>query len=193
MNRPTARDPGAADADRTIGDLLRVGLVESVDLEAGKAVVSFGDQVTPPSDWLMLVGDTTIWIPPTVGAQVLVLCPEGDVDQAIILNGLPSSSFAPLFLGLQNAIRFADGAQVAYDPASAELEVHTPGKVIVTAPAGVTITGDTTITGDVSISGDVAVAKTVTAATDVVGGGKSLKAHKHTGVTTGGGVTGAPQ
>lgn len=192
-NRLPARDPGGAETDRLIGDLLRVGLVESVDLEAGKAVVSFGDQTTPPSDWLMQVGNTTVWIPPTVGQQVLVLCPEGDVDQAVILNGLPSSAFAPLFLGLQNAIRFEDGAQVTYDPEAAKLDVQTPGQVDITAPGGVTITGDTTITGDVTITGDASVSKTLTATTDVVGGGKSLKGHRHLGVTTGSGVSGAPQ
>lgn len=189
MHRPSARDQGGSATDRTIGDLLRAGLIESVDLEAGKAVVSFGDQVTPPSDWLMLVGDTTVWIPPTVGQQVLVLCPEGDPEQAVILNGLPSSAFAPLFLGLKNAIRFADGGQVAYDPEAEHLEIQTPGKVTVTAPAGVDIVGDTTITGDVAITGDVQVSKTLTAETDVVGGGKSLKGHRH---PAGSPLTGTP-
>ncbi len=192
MKSPAHQEAGP-DTDRMIGDLLRAGLVESVDLEAGKAVVSFGEQTTPPIDWLMLVGDTTVWIPPTAGQQVLVLCPEGDVEQGVILNGLPSSAFAPLFLGLKNAIRFADGGQVSYDPEAEQLAVQTPGSVAITAQGGVTITGDTTITGDVSITGDVGVSKTLTAATDVVGGGKSLKGHKHTGVSAGSGVSGPPQ
>lgn len=191
MKRPFARNPAGADTDRLIGDLLRVGRVESVDLEAGKAVVSFGDQTTPPSDWLMPVGDTTVWLPPTVGQQVLVICPEGDVEQAVILNGLPSSAFAPLFLGLKNAIRFADGAQVSYDPEAEELDVSTPGRATITAPGGVTINGDATIAGDVAISGDVSVARTLTADDDVVASGKSLKTHKHTGGTISG-QTGAP-
>ncbi len=192
MNRPSARAPGA-ETDRTIGDLLRVGLVESVDLDAGKAVVSFGEQTTPPIDWLMQVGDTTVWIPPTIGQQVLVLTPEGDAEQAMILNGLPSSAFSALFLGLKNAIRFQDGAQVTYDPEANALDLSTPGTVSVTAPGGITLTGDTTITGNVGISGDVQIDKTLTATTDVVGGGKSLKGHKHLGVSAGGAVSGVPQ
>lgn len=43
----------------------------------------------------------------------------------------------------------------------------------ITAPNGVSITGDTSITGDLNVS------KTVTASTDVVGGGISLKSHTH--------------
>lgn len=54
--------------------------------------------------------------------------------------------------------------------------------------SGVSITANTmtvtaedgvSITGDVSIDGDVSCTKTITAETDVVGGGVSLKNHKH--------------
>ena len=200
MTRPASTRQDS-DPDRTIGALLRVGTVQSVDLEAGKVIVAMGDQTTPLIDWLMLVGDTTLWIPPTVGQQVLVLAPEGDIEQAMVLNGLPSSAFAPLFLGLVNTIRFKDGAQVSYDPEAERLEVNTPGSVSITAPGGVTIVGDTTITGNVSIDGDTAITgnatidKTLTATEDVVvavpGAPKSLKAHVHTGGTISG-KTGAP-
>lgn len=186
--RPSSSE---AEPDRTIGDLLRVGLVETVDLEAGKVVVSFGDQTTPPIDWLMIVGDTTVWIPPTQGQQILVVTPEGDVEQAIALNGLPSSAFAPLFLGLKNAIRFADGAQVSYDPEAEQLDIQTPGKVSMTAPGGLTLTGDTKIVGKLDVTDNITTPKTVTGETDVVGGQKSLKGHKHSGGTIAG-QTGTP-
>ena len=149
MTRPASTRQDS-DPDRTIGALLRVGTVQSVDLEAGKVIVAMGDQTTPPIDWLMPVGDTTLWIPPTVGQQVLVLAPEGDIEQAMVLNGLPSSAFAPLFLGLVNTIRFKDGAQVSYDPEAERLEVNTPGSVSITAPGGVTIVGDANLSGHVA-------------------------------------------
>jgi hypothetical protein len=60
--------------------------------------------------------------------------------------------------------------------------------VTVTVPSGKKIT----LNGDVDIVGDVTVSKTLTATTDVVGGGKSLKNHTHSGVTTGGGTSGPP-
>ena len=67
------------------------------------------------------------------------------------------------------------------------------GKAEVTADGGVTVNGPLTVNGDTTINGETNVSKTLTAATDVIGGGKSLKGHKHTGVQTGGGMSGPPQ
>lgn len=50
-----------------------------------------------------------------------------------------------------------------------------------------------TITSPIDITGDVTVNGTVTATMDVLGGGISLKAHVHGGVTGGTGTTGAPE
>lgn len=171
----------------------RVGVIESVDLEAGKVVVAMGDLKTPPIDWVMSVGDTTIWIPPTEGQQVCVLTPDGDAEQAFVLGGLPSSAMAPLFLGLKNAVRFKDGAVASYDPEENELRFELPGGMKIVAPEGLEITGDVKINGKGHITDDVQVDKTLTATTDVVGAGKSLKGHRHLGVTTGGGISGIPQ
>jgi phage baseplate assembly protein V len=44
-----------------------------------------------------------------------------------------------------------------------------------------------------NINGDANVLQTLTAATDVVGGGKSLKSHRHPGIEPGSGVTGPTQ
>lgn len=201
MRRPTAPSSDE-DTDRKIGDIARVGRVESVDLAAGKAVVSFGDQLTPPIDWLMSVGDTTVWVPPTVGEQVIVLAPEGDSEQAVIVGGLPSSDFAPLFLGLKNAIRFADGTRVSCNPTTNRLDIEAVGTVNLLAPDGLNITGDTTIIGKLNVKGDATLdAKlevagnihtpgTITGDTDVVANGKSGKGHKH---PAGSPLTGAPQ
>lgn len=190
LNRSTA---AVADTDRQVGDLVRLGIIDQVDLAAGKAIVRIGDLRTPPMDWVMTVGNTTIWIPPTVGQQVIVICPEGDVEQGFVVNGLPSSAFAPLFRGLTNAILFADGTEISHDPEASHLQVSTPGSMALAAPGGLAIKGDVTLTGDLQISGDTGVGKTLTATTDVVGGGKSLKGHRHLGVTAGSAVSGAPQ
>lgn len=180
-------NPPGAETDRLIGNVVRDGVIDSVDLDAGKVVVSFGDEKTPPIDWLMAVGDTTIWIPPTVGQQVSVLSPEGDVERAYVIGGLASSEMAPLFFGLKNAIRFKDDSIVSYDPEANELKADLQGGMKILAPNGLRIEADVVITGDVQVD------KTLTATTDVIGGEKSLKGHKHLGVTPGGGISGAPQ
>nr|WP_316629664.1 phage baseplate assembly protein V [uncultured Brevundimonas sp.] len=176
-----------AETDLTIGNLARVGVVESVDRAAGNAVVRFGDELTPPIDWLMAAGDTKIWLPPTVGEQVQVLAPEGDMEQAVILGGLPSSVFAPLFLGAAVAIQFKDGAVIKYDPESHRLYFDLPGSAVITAPSGATLKANLEVQGDLKVSGDIA------ADGDVKAGDISLKNHPHGGVATGQGVSGKPR
>lgn len=182
-----APSTSSAETDLTIGNLARVGVIDSVDLAAGKAVVRFGDELTPPIDWMMSAGDTRIWLPPTVGEQVQVLACEGDMEQAVIMGGLPSSIFAPLFLGTTVAIQFKDGAVIKYDPESHRLYFDLPGSAVITAPSGAVLNCDVEIQGDLKATG------TITADGDVKAGDISLKNHPHGGVATGQGVTGKPR
>lgn len=101
---------------------------------------------------------------------------------------------------------------------STGITIHSPNKVIITAAnIEATATAKATVTApnveidassvfrvnsaaielngpitQISGSGNASFAGTVNATTDVVGGGISLKTHKHGGVTTGGGQTGTP-
>lgn len=56
----------------------------------------------------------------------------------------------------------------------------------VTAPQGASIQGDLNMTGNLDVTGNAEVSGTVT------GGGIGLTTHHHTGVQTGGGITGGP-
>jgi len=59
--------------------------------------------------------------------------------------------------------------------------------------AGSTYSNAITLSGAISATGNItSTGGTVTGSTDVVGGGKSLKTHVHTGVTSGGSNTGPP-
>jgi phage baseplate assembly protein V len=174
--------------------LIRVGTVASVDRAAATCTVAYGDPdgeevKSPPLRWLMpRIGDTRIWSPPSVGEQGLILSPEGDIAGAIFLPGIPRDMFPPAGSTLEEVMLFPDGARIAYDPDGHVLTAELP------AGATANITADqVNIAGNVAIDGDVTVTGTLTADSDVVGGGKSLKGHKHTGVTAGGGVSGAPQ
>lgn len=55
-----------------------------------------------------------------------------------------------------------------------------------------TVNGDVEVNGDLSVNGDINCSQTVTASTDVLGGGKSLKTHTHSGVMSGGSNSGPP-
>lgn len=180
--------------------MIRIGTVASIDLAAARCTVLYSTDESqavesPPLRWLMArAGDTGVWSPPRVGEQGVLLCPWGDIAMGVFLPGLTRDTFPPVGDGAEQVLQFPDGARFAYDPESQYLTVNLPaGSTVDLVADDVRIQGSVTIDGPLSVSGNVAVTGTLTAEDDVVGGGKSLKSHKHTGVTTGGGVSGAPQ
>lgn len=174
--------------------LVRVGTVASIDLAAATCIVlcggADGEEVeTPPLRWLMpRSGATRVWSPPSEGEQGVVFAPEGDIAGAVFIPGIVRDIFPPAGSTAEEVILFADGARIAYDPEDHVLTADLP------AGATANITADqVNITGNVAIDGDISCTGTITAETDVVGDGKSLKDHKHAGVTAGGAVSGPPQ
>lgn len=185
------------DLPRQSNNQIRLGTVAVVDLARGLCRVQAGQIQTDFVPWFVpRAGAVIEWSAPSVGEQVLLLSPGGDVSGALALRGLYSDQFpAPSSSESEHLVRFPDGALIRYDHASHQLVAMLPGggKAEVTADGGVTVNGPLTVNGDTTINGDANVSQTLTAATDVIGGGKSLKGHKHTGVQTGGGVSGPPQ
>lgn len=167
-----------------MGDLIRRGTIRSVDLAAGLAVFEAGELVSPPLPWIEgAAGVFRTWTPPSVDEQVILLCPEGDIEGGIILRGLPSSQYPAPSQDNSHSIHGADGLIITL----------TSDGLVITAPAGVVVEGDVAISGNVDVTGDIGVTGTVTADTDVVGGGISLKDHKHGNVQAGTAKTGAPE
>jgi len=164
--------------------LLRFGVVASVDLGAARCTVTLDQGVTtPPLRWLeSRMGATRVWSPPSVGEQVMLLCPAGEIGGGVVLRGLPSDAIPPAGDSSRELIRFADGAVFAYDP-----EGHA---LAFTLPAGATtnIISD----GGLAITGDITLTGTLTASADVLADGVSLKNHRHTAVQPGSGSSGAP-
>lgn len=164
--------------------LIRLGTVASVDLAGARCTVTYDDDVeSPPLRWFETrMGATRTWSPPTEGEQVLVLCPAGEIAAGVVLRGIASTANPATGNSLRELIRFDDGAEIAYDPESHELEAVLPSgaTAMLVADGGITITGDITLTGKLTASGDV------------VAGGISLKNHKHPGVQSGSAQTGAP-
>ncbi len=184
------------DPRRIIGNIVRIGTIESVDLADATCRVRVGEIVTGDVCWIVQrAGNTRIWSPPTIGEQCLLICPEGDTDGGVAILGLFSDAMPAPSSDDIDLIRFGDGAILSYDATAHLLVAQLPagGKVQIDAPGGVTITGPVKITGAVTIDGNVDIDGKATASDDMVGGGKSLKGHKHLGVQTGGGVSGTPQ
>ena len=174
-----------------LNNLLREGAVSQIDHASARCRVRSGEVHTDLIPWLSpAAGATHVWAPPSIGEQVLLLCVDGDLANAIALRGLFCDAFpAPSSNPDLTLIQFADGATVAYDSAAHALAATLPagGTVSIVADGGVSITGPVTITGDVSVSG------AIEASDDVVASGISLVGHTHPGVQPGSGNTGAPQ
>jgi len=131
-----------------------------------------------------------------------------DLSDGFALPGVRSQprKITVAMTGVQ--LRTDDGAAfIELDPGSHNVIVTTPGNVTINAPL-TTINGALTVNGlltytqglagsggsgsTASIDGNVNVNGTVTASTDVIGGGKSLKSHVHSGVQGGSSNTGTP-
>jgi len=174
-----------ADIQRLIGDLAREGTIVSVDGHAGTCRVRFADYLTTGDvPWLAArVGKTRIWSPPSIGEQVVVLCPEADTARGIVIGSLSSDANPHPANDGSTVIEFGDGARIGYDPA---------GHVFTIAlPTGATMS--VVAEGGISLKGPLAVDGTITATDDVVGAGKSLKMHTHTGVQAGAAFSGPPR
>lgn len=184
-----------------VAQVLRVGSVLSVDLAAGTCTLEIGDPdeqpvATTKIAWgVIRAGETVVWSPPSVGEQVLLFCPDGDIAQAIPFGALYCNAFPAPGGTLREFVRFGDGAEIGYDPEAHHYDITLPGgaTMAIVATGGVTVEGDVAITGNVAIDGNTTTTGTIFADGNVTGDGVSLKTHRHTGVQTGGGISGAPQ
>lgn len=184
------------------GSLIRLARVASVDLAAGTCTLKYGDPddpdgevETPPIRWAAArAGLIAVWMPPSEGEQVAFACPDGDLASAVVLGSLWSDANPAPGSTTRAVVQFDDGAVLAYDPAAHHADITLPvgATLAIAADGGIEITGPIQITGDVAITGNVTVTGTLTADEDVIGGGKSLKTHKHTGVQAGAAQTGEP-
>lgn len=180
----------AQDNEQLIGQAIQPGTIASVDHANATCTVEMGDIVTGEIPWVaMRAGGTRYWSPPTVGEQCIVLAPEGDIENGLVILGLYSDACPPPSNDPDvTHLEFPDGAALSYNHATHALAAILPagGTVAIEADGGLTIKGDITLDGNIDLTG------TITTPEDVVAGGKSLKSHKHGGVQTGGGQTGAP-
>lgn len=121
----------------------------------------------------------------------------GPRSQPRVLSGISTSAVQ---------LRSDDGsAYVEINPTSHQIKAQTSGDIVAQATGNITLQGAQVIINApvIQLNGNVtqttgsgtpgvSLAGPVTVATDVIAGGKSLKTHVHSGVTTGSGNTGQP-
>lgn len=159
-----------------LGDLIRFGAVQSVT--GARAVVKCGDILSPPLPWISLSGLFGLWVAPSEGQQVVLFCPEGDIEAGFILNGLVSDAFPPPDSGpLKLTLKCPDGTVLSYDAAAHALTLNlASGTISITAPDGVALIADMDQDGKLHVSGDVSFDGNLD-----VGGNLTVKGQSHLG------------
>lgn len=142
---------------RLLHNLIRIGTVAEVDHASARVRVTIGGLTTARLPWLELrAGETRTWNPPTLGEQVLVLSPGGDLSAGVVLSGLyrqahPAPSDDEKVIGRW----YPDGTRVEYDHDNHRLLIHCVGDIQLEVEGNLTAT----VGGDASLeaAGDVAV------------------------------------
>lgn len=197
---PTPRARGSihgmndiADILRRLENLIRLGTIAAV--EGKRCRVQTGSLLTDWRPWIAeRAGEDSDWDAPSVGEQCLLLSPSGEPALGVVLVGLYSDQFdAPDDSPNRRRHTYRDGAVVEYDTETHALRTTLPagGTAELTAPGGVTITGDTRIIGGLTVSDGAIITGTLAATVDVTAAAISLVGHTHPGDS--GGTTGAPQ
>ena len=120
----------AAEADRQIANVLQLGKIEEIDNATGRARVRVGDLLLPPIPVMQLrSGAIRMHWMPSVGEQVTLAAPSGDMARAFIMGSLP-----------------IDGNMVAPDAGSPTMDL---------GGGTLRVIGNLYIDGDVDVTGDV--------------------------------------
>lgn len=139
MNTPVQFD--VSDLLRRIENLLKVGVIHEVDLDAKKLRVKMGDIIT---GWLNMPGEVTAnyirWRPLKTGTQVLVASESADPANAIIVQILYTADNQPVSTEeTLDIIQFNDGTAISYNTATSALTaaLASNGHITATAPQGI--------------------------------------------------------
>lgn len=188
-----------AELARLIENLIRLGTVAAVQIQPPRVRVKTGSISTAWIPWLALrAGTSKDWDPPTVGEQVVLFSPSGQLGQAVAVVGLYSD--ANPANGDRSGLHrrtYPDGAVIEYDFVDHVLSATLPegGVTNLVSTGGIYIKGPINHEGDYTQTGNQQVTGKVTVSEDVVAGANriSLVKHPHGGVMSGPGRTSAPE
>ncbi len=200
--RPRARSAtiGAmndlAALSRLLENLIRFGVISAVQMEPPRVQVTTGTLTTAWLPWLALrAGADREWDPPTLGEQVMLFSPSGQLANGIVVTGVFSDHIPANGnrAGLHRRT-YADGTVIEYDSVAHHLNATLVdgGTTNLISTGGINLVGDITHQGDYIQTGNQTITGRVDVSIDVIAAGVSLVKHLHTGVKQGGDQSGAP-
>ena len=134
---------------RLITNLIRIGTIEKIDVELARVRIKSGENLTGWLPWItQRAGSTKDWNPPTLGEQIVLLSPFGDLAQAIVLGSLYSDENpAPKNSTDLYHITMPDGTFLTYNHIEHLLLVEVLGntQLHITGNTQITIDGDATV------------------------------------------------
>lgn len=200
-----------AELSRKVENLIRLGTVAQIDHATRRVRVATGEITTQWLKWQAgRAGATRTWDPPTVGEQVMILSPSGELANGIVIPSIYSTAHdAPSSSASLHEVVYPDGAVISYDHSSGALVAS--GIQTARIQAGVSVTLDTPLThctgkltvDDLLTYGNGLAGTGGANANNITGNlthtsgnlssnGKVLHTHTHTGVQPGSGNTGMP-
>lgn len=176
--RHSVRMEENAELSRLLENICRFGSIAAVDTATARCRVESGGLTTTWLPWLALrAGADRTWWAPTVGEQVMLLCPGGNPSNGLVLMGVYSDN-NPAPGNTDSLTIFAalrDGTKLSYDHATHHLIADVSGDVslicdgdlvaTIGGDAQMSVTGDLTATAatatltaaDITLNGNVAI------------------------------------
>lgn len=176
-----------SDLHRRLENLIRIGHIAEVDLSntaAPRVRVRDGALLT---NWLpfgaLRAGTARVWSAPTVGEQVILLSPSGELGSAVVFGSLfCATTPAPSNQPNLHVIDFADGTRWTHDDATGASVFEGMKTLLIKASQSVTVdTPKTNLNGLVQHAGQAMVSNGITVHT-----------HAHSGIVPGPANTGGP-
>lgn len=171
---------------RQLSNLVRLATVTDVDYELARVKVKYLDNETGWIAWTTArAGQVRTWSPPSIGEQVVMLCPNGSTEQALCILALFKNDYPPPSVdGHLHMADYPDGAIIGYNDQTHTLYALLPDNATteLTSMGGVQVKGDIAITGNVAITGDMTATGNVSDGTRSMDGDRSIfNGHTHTG------------
>ena len=168
-----------ADLARLIENIVRLGTIAEVQMQPPRVKVKSGNITTTWLPWLALrAGADREWDPPTIGEQVVLLSPSGNLAQGVVLAGLFSDLIQAngARAGLHRRT-YRDGTVIEYDSIAKHLRATLPGTAEVIAEGDIDVTSNANISavalGDINLNSGGNI--TITAVGEVLINGAAVR------------------